>query len=458
MSIRIVWRGLLVLLLDAFSLLLLSELLNGFVLDGAPAALGVAAAIGLLNALLWAILARIALPLTVLTLGRRGAAPQRHPQLHLRRQPPARRPSRRGAGGDRRHGCDDGAHRGLLLAAGDRRRRRLVPRRGRPPGSTPGQTVDETDIPGVSRSSRSTGWRTTCCSGRWPGEAPRPGRLAASGTHRLRRLGDRLVLADRRLPGRAASRLQRGHAGLPLVGEGPRHGDRHQPPARCRRARAAALRWTRPAARRRRQPRQHPLGDAPHSMLTMSTALHRRRPIGRDYAAYFARPYAVAQHARPRVVDVIRERRAARRRSPMTSGRGSPRPRLRLVRAWATVVQRDLQVASRRRRHPRRPPVDLHDLPRLRRGRPPLRDRTRGRPRRAPRSRPPDRQDRPRLPDAPRPYRLVVLSDHGQSQGETFRDRYGETLEEVVRAACDPESMIAVERARTTRSPTSTPA
>src|SRR5262249_55320649 len=46
---------------------------------------------------------------------------------------------------------------------------------------------------------------------------------------------------------------------------------------------------------------------------------------------------------------------------------------------------------------------------------------------------------------APRPYRLVVLSDHGQSQGETFRDRYDETLEDMVRAACDgTESMIAV--------------
>jgi hypothetical protein len=39
----------------------------------------------------------------------------------------------------------------------------------------------------------------------------------------------------------------------------------------------------------------------------------------------------------------------------------------------------------------------------------------------------------------------VVLSDHGQSQGETFWDRYGETLEDVVRSACDPESTIAVE-------------
>jgi uncharacterized membrane protein YvlD (DUF360 family) len=34
---------------------------------------------------------------------------------------------------------------------------------------------------------------------------------------------------------------------------------------------------------------------------------------------------------------------------------------------------------------------------------------------------------------APRPYEFVVLSDHGQSQGATFRQRYGEPLEDVVR-------------------------
>ncbi len=34
--------------------------------------------------------------------------------------------------------------------------------------------------------------------------------------------------------------------------------------------------------------------------------------------------------------------------------------------------------------------------------------------------------------DAERPYHLVVLSDHGQSQGETFLDRYGESLEDLV--------------------------
>jgi hypothetical protein len=35
-------------------------------------------------------------------------------------------------------------------------------------------------------------------------------------------------------------------------------------------------------------------------------------------------------------------------------------------------------------------------------------------------------------PEAARRYHLVVLSDHGQSQGATFRQRYGETLEELV--------------------------
>jgi len=35
--------------------------------------------------------------------------------------------------------------------------------------------------------------------------------------------------------------------------------------------------------------------------------------------------------------------------------------------------------------------------------------------------------------DAPRPYRFVILSDHGQSLGATFKQRYGESLGEVVR-------------------------
>ncbi|UQX05222.1 phage holin family protein [Streptomyces sp. RerS4] len=37
---------------------------------------------------------------------------------------------------------------------------------------------------------------------------------------------------------------------------------------------------------------------------------------------------------------------------------------------------------------------------------------------------------------APRPYRFVLLSDHGQSPGETFLARYGLTLKDLVRAGC----------------------
>jgi len=44
---------------------------------------------------------------------------------------------------------------------------------------------------------------------------------------------------------------------------------------------------------------------------------------------------------------------------------------------------------------------------------------------------------------APRPYQLVVLSDHGQTQGAPFRQRYGQTLEEVVRDALDGRGVRA---------------
>ncbi|KPI33141.1 membrane protein of unknown function [Actinobacteria bacterium OV450] len=37
---------------------------------------------------------------------------------------------------------------------------------------------------------------------------------------------------------------------------------------------------------------------------------------------------------------------------------------------------------------------------------------------------------------APREYRIVLLSDHGQSPGETFLGRYGLTLRDLVRAGC----------------------
>ncbi len=43
---------------------------------------------------------------------------------------------------------------------------------------------------------------------------------------------------------------------------------------------------------------------------------------------------------------------------------------------------------------------------------------------------------------APRPYYFVVLSDHGQSQGATFKQRYGQTLEELVQELVSIEHSV----------------
>ena len=45
--------------------------------------------------------------------------------------------------------------------------------------------------------------------------------------------------------------------------------------------------------------------------------------------------------------------------------------------------------------------------------------------------------------DAPRPYRFVLLSDHGQSLGATFLQRYGETLQDHVRSLMGAGASLA---------------
>jgi hypothetical protein len=45
---------------------------------------------------------------------------------------------------------------------------------------------------------------------------------------------------------------------------------------------------------------------------------------------------------------------------------------------------------------------------------------------------------------APRPYQFVVLSDHGQSTGATFRQRYGYTLADLVRMLVADEESIGL--------------
>jgi hypothetical protein len=60
-------------------------------------------------------------------------------------------------------------------------------------------------------------------------------------------------------------------------------------------------------------------------------------------------------------------------------------------------------------------------------------------------------------PEAARHYHLVVLSDHGQSQGSTFRQRYGETLEEVVDRCAAPDVSAAPDTLAEEEDPPVTP-
>jgi uncharacterized membrane protein YvlD (DUF360 family) len=185
-------------------------------------------------------------------------------------------------------------------------------------------------------------------------------------------------------------------------------------------------------------------GDAEHSLLTMSTVLRRDRPgrIGQDYFAYFANPYNVTRTLVFALADIAQELYYAAQQR-----RHDIRPRIKrtltyaLMRSWATVVQRDLQVAAIiGDLYAGRPvayttflaydevahhsgierPDALSTLRRI--------DQQFARIEHA-------------AKEAPRPYHLVVLSDHGQAQGATFLDRYGTSLEDLVREACAAESV-----------------
>jgi uncharacterized membrane protein YvlD (DUF360 family) len=176
-------------------------------------------------------------------------------------------------------------------------------------------------------------------------------------------------------------------------------------------------------------------GDAPRCSATMSALKDRRRSRAGEYFAYFADPYGFTRTIALYLWDVILERRAARRqrrRGEQRIDRGGLYP---WMRGAITVVMRDLNVATLLGDIVEGVPVVYstfvgydevahhsgieqpdafavlrqHDaqLARLERA----------------------------VEQAPRPYHLVVLSDHGQSQGRPFRQRYGVELEELIRGA-----------------------
>jgi uncharacterized membrane protein YvlD (DUF360 family) len=440
MQRSILGRGPVVLLLDAAALLALAALLPGFTLDGADAALATAALVGLLNALVWPVLARLALPLSVLTLGLAGLALNAAlVTLAIDVIPGA---------------TVEGFWTGLLVTLGlaaitalanallsmdedeswyrNVVRRQVRRRADRTESDVPGMVFLEID--GLAHDVLRRAMRD--------GSAPALAGLVREGTHHLEGWETDW-----------SSQTGACQAGL-------LHGNNHDMPAfrwwEKDRGRPIVTNHPRDAEELERRhsdgrgllhgdgaSRANILsGDAAHSMLTMSTVLRRRRPIGRDYSAYFARPYAVAKTFCAVVADVVRERRAQ-----SFQRRRDVHPRIHrsrqyaVMRAFATVIQLDLQVAA-----------VVGDMLA---GRPVIYTTFLAydevahhsgveRPDTLAVLRKVDRQIArvaAAATDAARPYRLVVLSDHGQSQGETFRQRYGHTLEDLVRSACETERL-----------------
>ncbi|MEU1702400.1 MULTISPECIES: phage holin family protein [Streptomyces] len=194
-------------------------------------------------------------------------------------------------------------------------------------------------------------------------------------------------------------------------------------------------------------------GGADEQALVLSIAARRRGPAARSragYFAYFSDPANAVRTALSFVAEVGREigqsvRARMRGRRPRVS-RGGLYP---LVRAFATVVERDVVTAAvmgdllagRSAVYADLVAYDEvahHSGPASRDTEQVLR-----------------RLDRALAlienvaEHAPRPYRIVVLSDHGQSPGETFRARYGLTLADLVRAGC---GLPVPRRARRTHS------
>ncbi|WP_239151871.1 phage holin family protein [Virgisporangium aurantiacum] len=173
-------------------------------------------------------------------------------------------------------------------------------------------------------------------------------------------------------------------------------------------------------------------GDAPVSLLTFSNASLPGRSA-RGYLSFVASPYGLARALVLSIGEMLKEIQQARRQRrrdvyPRVARHGA----YVALRAVTNVVLRDLNVSLIAEQMSKGAPVifcDFVDYDEVAHHAGPLRpeamesleglDRVLG--------------TLHRLADsAARRYEIVVLSDHGQSQGATFRQRYGETFEDVV--------------------------
>jgi len=184
-------------------------------------------------------------------------------------------------------------------------------------------------------------------------------------------------------------------------------------------------------------------GDAPRCSATMSAIRDRQRSRAREYAAYFADPYGLPRTIARYLWDVILELRAARRQRQRGEEHVDRSGLYPLIRGAITVVMRDLNVATLLGDIVEGVPVaystfvgydevahhsgveqpDAFAVLKQHDAQLALLERA--------------------VKQAPRPYHLVVLSDHGQTQGRPFRQRYGVELGELVRDSLQGGSVFA---------------
>ena len=443
-GISLIFRVVLVWLITAGTLMLLSAVLHDFDVEDWRVALVSAALIGLINALVWPLVIRVALPLTVLTLGLGVLVLNGAVVLAVSEIEPGL--------------TVDGLWAGILVALGltvvntlvttllaidddDFWYRNVVKRRAKKLRAT-----DDFDVPGVYFLEIDGLAHDVLRRAIRDGNAPNLARWLRDGSHHLfgwetdwssQTGACQAGLLHGNNDDMPAFRWWEKDRGAPIVTNHPKDAAEIE----RRHSNGRGLLHEDGASRA-----NIVSGDAVHTLLTMSTVLDRDRPgrIGQDYFAYFANPYNVTRTLALVIADIAQERRfAAQQRRQDVHPRIERDRKYALVRAWGTVIQTDLQVSAVIADLYAGRPVGystflaydevahhsgverVDSIAVLRRV-----DRQIGRIAAAAR-------------DAPRPYRFVVLSDHGQSQGETFLDRYGESLEDVVQKACAAEKVAA---------------
>jgi uncharacterized membrane protein YvlD (DUF360 family) len=188
-------------------------------------------------------------------------------------------------------------------------------------------------------------------------------------------------------------------------------------------------------------------GDAPDSLFTFSTVLDKRR-AERRFLYAVATPYALLRIVILMLVDAFRERRAYRRARrdgvvPIMD-RGGIYP---ILRAGTTVGLEEITFGVLLADVQRGAPaayVDLVGYDEVAHhsgiAAPDALDTL-------------ERIDRHlerllvTLADAPRPYFVVPMSDHGQTQGSTFEQRFGESLGDLTRRLAASAAVVVPELA-----------